>query len=491
MANHTHAHFNPFHVCMTEGEGYETSAIVLRAEKLEREKNAALREVQRLHAILDANNLATDGFAPPNRPVALRRRSSTKLFSKPQISSPATPQSKAPTRTLRSSAAKIAKQVATAKAKDEEDSRTLPTEVIVRIMKYVLTSKEPIIDPFFKLERLNITKEERSNREDINIHFLSTCKAFREEGTRLLIANNDFIFTQLAALHNFAQYRVQERSTINHIILRVVGRYYDEAAGKKDVSGRNWYHPKCKKLIVPVHPRPNGMRRDSGIQSYCWQQVTDFLKALSVLDHNAKPKTFLRVFPQLKRMRLDLVDFCEHLPFPGARFLTIVRWNAGRMLEELVISGCPFDEEVSIEEDMIRTVVKHGGVFSGGCAVFVSTTKTKGVKKLPGSPLFSQMIKDENRPKSKKEKSDKADKTGKTKTIPHGAIHPEGGVPPKSSFPAGRTVWKYTYTNLEEPRQWVEFDKRTGIRADDVAEIFDSDWECEDQWSDDEYLPQN
>ncbi|KAF4620196.1 hypothetical protein G7Y89_g14626 [Cudoniella acicularis] len=446
-ANLHHQHGGPMHICMLEGDDYDASNAILRAESLEREKNAALEEIQRLRSILDANNLQWSQSGPSHPPR--RSRPFSKLF---HLSTK---------RTLRSHTKKV--------EKEPEDLTDLPTEVILRIMKYALQNGTPIIDPFFPLDKCNITKEERSNRKNINIAFLSTCRAFKEEGTRLIIANNDFIFTQLAALQNFARYRAKERSTIKHVTFRIIGRYYDDTAGKKDFGGYIKYHPNVNKLILPVHARPQGMFQDRGIQSYCWQQVADFLKALAILEHNTKPKTYKKMFPALETMRMDLVDFCEHLPSGGPRFAAIVRWQAAGMFEELIVTGAPTEDLT--EEDILKHTVKHRGVFSTTYPVFVSTTSVKGLRPLPGFGLGSQMIRDPDHiaQKETKETKEKKGKSGPTTPV----SHPEGGVHPQSRY-RRKTVWKYISTNLNKPKKWVEFDPLSGYPADDI------DWSDDD-----------
>jgi hypothetical protein len=128
---------------------------------------------------------------------------------------------------------------------------TLPREVHFLIMGHALKSSTPIIDPFFELCKGNVTPEERkASGRDIAIGLLGACKAFNEEGTRMIVQNNDFIFTQVAALQNFSRIPLNPRSTITNINIRVVGRYYGDVAGEMKLH--SWYHDHAKELKVQV-----------------------------------------------------------------------------------------------------------------------------------------------------------------------------------------------------------------------------------------------
>jgi hypothetical protein len=74
-------------------------------------------------------------------------------------------------------------------------------------MAYALKSSTPIIDPFLKVRNNNLTlaEQKHSGRDEITIGLLGVCKAFNKEGTRLIVDNNQFIFTQVTAPENFAR----------------------------------------------------------------------------------------------------------------------------------------------------------------------------------------------------------------------------------------------------------------------------------------------
>lgn len=77
------------------------------------------------------------------------------------------------------------------------------------------------------------------------------------------------------------------------------------------------------------------MIQDKGIQAYCWYQLADFLRALQLpravdLESKDRPK----LFPNLTSMRIDLVNFCDHLPLGIVSFAAVIRWHLGRILDE-------------------------------------------------------------------------------------------------------------------------------------------------------------
>jgi hypothetical protein len=244
------------------------------------------------------------------------------------------------TRTLRARTGSVVTRSSTAADKQP----CLPVEIVLRILRYSVTSPVPIIDPFFKLRKGNCTREEYTSRKYISINFLATSKALRVEGIRLLIKCNTFVFTQVGALQNFQKIPSELRLTIENLTLRVVGQYYDEVARKLDLSGAENYHPKVEKLIMPILARPPGLYHDEGVQSYCWLQLSDFLKAMmfhppSTGSSSSSTREYESLIPSLKALRLDLVNFCDHLPFPGPRYASVIRWYVGNIADEVMLTG--------------------------------------------------------------------------------------------------------------------------------------------------------
>ena len=101
----------------------------------------------------------------------------------------------------------------------------LPTEIVIRIMEFALTSDHPIVDPLSKSTTDHLTLEERSRGKTFAIGFLATSKANRHDGTRFFWANNTFVFTTPHALQVVANLRLETRSLITHVTFRIVARF--------------------------------------------------------------------------------------------------------------------------------------------------------------------------------------------------------------------------------------------------------------------------
>jgi len=187
---------------MWESHGHDPSALSLNYDFLQEQNEKNIKELQRLRELLTENNISWEKDTQPNSGIVGKIE---------HARCPRSPPKPAP---------------------------ELPREIHFQIMGYCLKSSKPIIDPFFALRKDNLTAEEQehSGREDITIGLLGVCKAFNAEGTRLLVENNDFIFTQVTAVENFARIPEHSRARINHVIIRVVGRYYDRKGGEKDIG---------------------------------------------------------------------------------------------------------------------------------------------------------------------------------------------------------------------------------------------------------------
>jgi len=405
---------------MMEGPDPTASLASHRYDVLEKENKANVDEIQRLRALLAANNVPCEPASSKKFTLQPRRRT-----------------------TRQSSAAEPA---------NNKPLPHLPTEIQLRILSHALTSLNPIIDPFYKPRRDNVTKKEWV-RSKINLQFLLTCKSFQVEGMRFIFARNEFIFTQAAALENFAKFSQDLRATVKHVTLRVVGRYYDQVAGRRDLTGNIDYHPQVDTLMMPIVARPPGMNKDKGIQAYCWEQVADFLKALQMpIPASAfRPK----LLPSLESMRLDLVNFCDHLPYGGYQFGSIVRWHLGQIVDELIITGAPdADQEdfFSNEEKLLHQIVRDEGLVGSAGPIFVSVPGS--LRPLKKYGIVQQVI-----------RADKAPSFKSAKRL----IHPDGGEAPESFYPPGRTIWKWTSESLNNSaKKWIEFDRRSGHPADEI-----------------------
>lgn len=293
---------------------------------------------------------------------------------------------------------------------------------------------------------------------------LATCKAFHEEGRKLFF-NSSFVFTQVVALDNFALVSREFRSTIKHVTLRVVGKYFDKEASKRDLFHTS-YHPAVPNIKIPIYPRPKGAESDRGIHAYCWQQFADFMKSFQFPSGSHR---LSKLFPSLTRMRVDLVNFCEHLHYPGPSFMTILRWHTGAFLDELIITGIPEEDPDEGPEQLFTRIVKDEGVFASGPPIFVS--QAKGLKSIPPLGLAVRVLRTDIESQIMRSMQSKDKKSLKR---PVASVDPVLGKPPKSRYPAGRTIWKFTQDSLRDPtRKWIEFDRASGYPADDV-----------DMWSD-------
>ncbi|KAH7384955.1 hypothetical protein BKA64DRAFT_748433 [Cadophora sp. MPI-SDFR-AT-0126] len=429
---HLHPAFIPGgyrHVCMMEGSDPELRLSTLQYDTILSESKRNADEVQRLKALLRQHNIQFDTALP----VSIKYVSKNSPSNEPH---------------------------------DGLRPR-LPTEILLRILGFALTSPVPIIDPFYKLRIQNVTKVERVSRQYINIQCLSVSQVCKMEGMRILLEQNDFVFTQAAALENFAKISQELRSTIKHVTFRVVGRYYNDEARKADVTGNGCYHDSISKFLVPVTPRPKGMVNDKGMQAYCWFQLADFLRAMQ-LPREMMSSNRPKLFPGLETMRLDLVNFCDHLPLGISAFAAVVRWHIGRILDELVVTGLPNADASADEQMVLRNLLRDEGLFSAGCPAFISIKE--GVKSLPVFGYTHDVV------------CLKKKKASKKKSLT--PLHPEGGMPPKSTFTAGKTIWKWTKERDDGPKQWIEFDRVSGRPMSEVEDE-------EDEEEDDDDLPPN
>jgi len=413
---------------MMEGPDPTASLTSSRFDVLQKENKKHLDEIARLKILLAAHKIPCEPSV--NLSVQSRRRSSRHLTLPASTPLP-----------------------------------QLPIEIQLRILSHALTSPHPIIDPFYKLRRDTVTKEEWSRRAQININFLATCKAFHVEGLQLIFSNNTFIFTQAAALGNLTQFSCSLRATVNQVNLRVVGRYYDEVAGKRDLTGNVGYHPRINQLMIPIIARPPGLTKDRGIQAYCWEQLADFLRALLMPEPPSLSRQ--KLLPGLESMQIDLVNFCDHLPYGGYQFSSLVRWHVGQIADEVLITGAPMDEDIetgfSNEERVLHQLLRDGGLAGTAVPQFVSISSGLKPLKAPTILISQQVV------RADKELASKSAET---------LIHPEGGEPPKSTFKPGKTVWKWTTDSLTNPtKRWIEFHRESGLPIDEA--IFDSDL-----WSD-------
>lgn len=252
-----------------------------------------------------------------------------------------------------------------------------------------------------------------------------------------------------------------------------MGKYYDTVASKRTLHGDLAYHDELEAPTVWVQARPSGSGRDGGIQGYCWEQVSAFLQALVVRAPTGK---LIRLLPTLKTMRIDLVNFCEHLPNAGSTLVSVVRWHVGHLVDELIITGFSSEEVSGDERRYMEFLVKDEGIITLTPPTFVSIihSKSKQYLRRLSSDDDNLMIK-VVRPKVnlflKRKKQ----------------THPEGGSPPKSIHPPGVTIWKWATDSLNvQQKRWIEFHTGCGLPAALCGELRDEYETTSEEGDDDE-----
>lgn len=205
---------------------------------------------------------------------------------------------------------------------------------------------------------------------------------------------------------------------------------------------------------------------DKGIHAYCWNQFADFMMNLQIPSGSRR---LARLFPSLTRMRVDLVNFSDHLHYPGPSFASVLRWHTGPFLDELIMTGIPEDDPEEGPEQMFTRIVKDEGVFASGPPIFISLAKS--LKPIAPLGLAVRVVRADEETKVIRSIQNKGKKSAKRLRA---SLDPEDGKPPKSYYPPCRTIWKFTQDSLRDPeRKWIEFDRESGYPVDDI-----------DMWSD-------
>ena len=256
-------------------------------------------------------------------------------------------------------------------------SSTFPQEVLIRILDYAFRFKVPIIDPGMPLEQKNMTPAEKQTQPSIPIGLLSVCKLFYEEGSKFLWAN-ELVFTRPTALRQFAQIAGRYATGTEGVTFRIIGLYYDDEAGEEIIDD---YSFELRRLRVPTIKRAKSMQAGRcGLQSYCWYQLREFLDALRittpaseegsegdecmVLLHRLATDNVEAplLFPSLKKLRLDLVNFSTKLPTPGPQFGSLTKSYIGKIVDELLITGLPRSITAIITKMFLSYLVREGGM---------------------------------------------------------------------------------------------------------------------------------
>jgi hypothetical protein len=357
-------------------------------------------------------------------------------------------------------------------------------EVILRILKFALKSPYPIVDPLWPLNSENLTEKEKSRGNQIAIHFLATCKALHMEGTRYLWENNSFVFTSPQAVTNFAELDFKYRHMITHINFRIIARYYDDQRRKHRLD-RCYHADLTKDHLLKVHMRPRGSPLvRGGFRCYTWNQIVDFLAALRAPYEPSKSSSRQprpRLLPALTSMRIDLVNFSDTLlPFSGSELHDMTAHELGCTLNELHVTGMPFDDTGMKASAELSGMLKDEGLYLDGPASYVALSKH--LQPLSGPRWCARVIRAW---KSKEGEPDPDSDDEDEHDYPFGHNHPKLGTlppaPPEEGHPPSTreedtVIWKRVPTSRDGvDRQWVQFSRFSGY------EINDPDWDSEDE----------
>ena len=349
-------------------------------------------------------------------------------------------------------------------------------EVILRILKFALTSPHPIIDPLSSLTTANLTDIEKSRGNQVAIHFLATCRALHEEGTKIFWDSNTFVFTTPQAVRNLAELNPEYRNHMTHVTFRIIARYYDDQVRKQKLE--RFYHKSLKKDIrLRVHQRPTEMPLiRGGFRSYAWTQIVDFLTALRAPydpSFHLKSVPRPRLLPSLTSLRLDLVNFSDSLlPFSGPEFHDVTSHEFGCTLNELQVTGMPRDDAGMKAGAELSGLLKDEGLYLDGVASFFEPMKGS-LHSLSGPSWCSRVV------RAWKDRGDESDsdfdmspdtifsrghtKIGVMPSAPEEVGHPE------STRSEDVVFWKRVPTSRDSTkRSWIQFSRYTGYEASDV-----------------------
>lgn len=338
-----------------------------------------------------------------------------------------------------------------------------------------MTSPHPIVDPLSPVTRENISDVEKARRNQIAIHFLSTCSAMYTEGTKYLWEYNRFVFTSPQALRHFGELNTQFRHPIQSITLRVIARYYDDQRRRHKLDSS--YHSDLKRdqpLRVHMRPRESLLVR-GGFRCYTWSQIVDFLAALRApYDPALREKSKLRpkLLPNLTTLRLDLVNFSDELvPFSGSELHGITSHELGCTLNELQVTGLPFDDAGMKASAELSGMLKDEGLFLDGPAAFVAH-KTH-LQELSGSKWCARIIRAW---KSEEAEDEDMDDPHDHDSPLSGWHRPKLGIlppaPQEKGHPVsarvdGTAIWKRVPISRDScERQWTEFSRFSGYEID-------------------------
>jgi len=360
----------------------------------------------------------------------------------------------------------------------------LPMEVILRILKFAMKSPFPIVDPLSPLTPENMSDKEKTRGNQIAINFLATCRALHVEGTRYLWESNNFTFTTPQAVRTFAELPVKFRQGITHITFRVIARYYDDQPCRRHKLDR-CYHGDLKKdhvLKVQQRPTESPLIR-GGFRCYTWNQIVDFLEGLRapfdpIYRNRKQPRP--RMLPSLVSLRLDLVNFSDTLlPFSGSELHDICSHELGCTLNELQVTGMPFDDTGMKASAEMSGMLKDEGLYLDGPASYMA--HSRHLQPLSGKKWCARVI------RAWKPKDDDDEDSENDSDTVHGHSHSHvrlGALPPAPTEEGHPTsnrdeesvIWKRVPVSRDmEKRDWVQFSRSSGY------EISDLDWDSDEE----------
>ncbi|KAM0343963.1 hypothetical protein ACHAPU_008021 [Fusarium lateritium] len=360
----------------------------------------------------------------------------------------------------------------------------LPMEVILRILKFAMKSSNPIIDPLSPLTLDHLSDKEKLQGNQIAINFLATCRALHVEGTRYLWESNNFTFTTPQAVRNFAELPAKFRQGITHANFRVIARYYDDQPRRRHKLDR-CYHSDLKKdhvLKVQQRPTESALIR-GGFRCYTWNQIVDFLEGLRAPfdpNYRNRKQPRPRMLPSLVSLRFDLVNFSDTLlPFSGSELHHVCSHELGCTLNELQVTGMPFDDTGMKASAEMSGMLKDEGLYLDGPASYMAHSKY--LEPLSGKRWCARVIRAWKAKDIEDEDSDNDSDTVHGHSHGHaglGALPPapnEEGHPP-SVRDEESVIWKRVpISRDDEDRDWVQFSRSSGY------EISDLDWDSDEE----------
>ncbi|KAI0132930.1 hypothetical protein BJ170DRAFT_592872 [Xylariales sp. AK1849] len=345
----------------------------------------------------------------------------------------------------------------------------LPAEIMLKILAYAMTGRDPIIDPLCKTKREHRTTQENGRGNQIAIHCLSTCKALNTEGKKSLWSNNTFIFTRAPSLKAFANVDLQYREMVKRANLRIVARFYDDE-NRVHTLPKDHHHMMAKAIRLKVNKRakePTLARR--GFRSYGWFQLVDFLEAL-LPPHDpshdlTQPRK--RLLPKLEKLRIDFINFGDDIfQFPPAQLHDVASHHLGCYLNELIVTGLPRDDTGHRTGSELCGLLKDDGLFVDHAPTYLALKN--GLRHLPGNHFHPKVVRS-MRPSRGIKHHHHDDHPGYfDEFLP---APPDEGATPYSPYFSCRTIWKMVPDHIDKPRRkWTLFDRVSGLPWEDIEE---------------------